>query len=242
MELADSLKAIANAIRSKTGKTEKMTIDQMSDELNNISHCRSYIARYGCNYLFYYNQDIKTLSSEDIAYLDTSSVTDMGSMFGNCSNLTSVPSFNTSSVTNMSYMFNNCSSLTSVPLFNTTSVTDMCSMFNNCSSLTEVWLRNIKKNLQVGSGTKYGHLLTVESLLHLIKELVNVGSSRTLTIGTVNLRKLANTYVKLIDITDEMRAEDELVDQKLPFEVCESTDEGAMLISDYTLSKLWTIK
>jgi hypothetical protein len=95
----------------------------------------------------------------------------------------------------------------------------------------------------VGSGTSYGHLLTVDSLTHLIYELIKQSSSRTLTVGTANLAKLAGVYVKAIDITDEMRAEDDLIDEKKPFVVCESTDDGAMLITDYASTiKNWTIK
>ena len=122
------------------------------------------------------------------------------------------------------------------------SVTSNNNMFYLCSALTNCFLRNIKVNLTVGSGTTYGHLLTLESLLFMIKELINVGSSRTFTIGTANLNKLTNVYVKTIEITDEMRAEDEYIDLKLPFEVCESTDEGARLITSYVTSKKWVLK
>ena len=65
---------------------------------------------------------------------------------------------------------------------------------------------------------------------------------RTLTVGFVNLEKLENIYVRTIAITDEMRAEDDLIDEKLPFEVCDSTDEGAVLISDYIREKNWQLK
>ena len=201
-----------------------------------------------------------------VPLFDTSNVTNMGDMFSSCYSLTNVPLFNTSKVTSMNSMFSNCSSLTAVPLFDTSkasyaygmfshctslttvpkfdmrNVTNMSNIFSNCSSLTECWLRNIKTNLQVGAGTTYGHLLTVESLLHLIKECIDTGSIKILTIGTANMEKLANTYVKVIDITDEMRAEDDLIDEKLPFEVCESTDDGAMLITDYVLEKNWQLK
>lgn len=197
---------------------------------------------------------------------DTSNASRMAYMFQGCESLTNIPLFDTSNVTSMSYMFYNCHSLTTVPLLDmsknsdTTSMFYYCyslttvppldlrnipnvsNMFTNCRSLTECWLRNIKTNLQIGSGTSYGHLLTVESLLHLIKECRDTGSTKTLTIGTANLEKLANTYVKLVDITDEMRAEDDLIDEKLPFEVCESIDEGAMLITEYVIEKNWQLK
>lgn len=107
--------------------------------------------------------------------------------------------------------------------------------------MVNCYLRNIKTNLQVGSGTSYGHLLTLDSLTHLIYELRDTGSLKTLTVGSANLEKLANVYVKTVDITDEMRAEDDLIDEKLPFVVCESTDEGAMLIIDYAVFKNWDI-
>ena len=73
-----------------------------------------------------------------VALFDTSNVTNMSFMFGNCGSLTSVPSFDTSKVTNMLYMFISCSSLTSVPLFDTSNVTNMESMFEDCGSLTSV--------------------------------------------------------------------------------------------------------
>ena len=71
---------------------------------------------------------------------DTSKVTYMDRMFGNCSGLTSLnlSSFNTSNVTRMNNMFYNCSSITSLDVsgFDTSKVTNMGSMFQNCSSLT----------------------------------------------------------------------------------------------------------
>ena len=69
---------------------------------------------------------------------DTKNVTDMKSMFSNCSSLTSVPHYNTSKVENMNSMFYNCSSLTSVPHFDTSKVTDIGWLFASCSSLTSV--------------------------------------------------------------------------------------------------------
>ena len=163
-------------------------------------------------------------------------------MFINCSSLTTIPQLDTSNVTSMSYMFNGCSSLTTILQLDTSNVTNMNSMFNGCVKMTNLSIKNIKVDLQVGSGTSYGHLLTVDSLLGLCKELITTSSSKSLTIGSANLNKLANVYVKRITITDEMREEDPLIDQKIPFEVCDSTDEGAVLITNYTKSKKWTLR
>ena len=70
----------------------------------------------------------------------------MGNMFSNCYNLTSLDlsSFNTSKVTNMKYMFNNCNRLTSLDLsnFNTSKVTNMGSMFSSCNRFTSLDLSN----------------------------------------------------------------------------------------------------
>jgi surface protein len=78
---------------------------------------------------------------------DTSKVTDMSYMFGDCSVLTSItfsPSFDTSKVTDMSFMFSGCSALTSLDLskFNTSNVTNMDSMFYDCRLLTSINLSN----------------------------------------------------------------------------------------------------
>ena len=52
-----------------------------------------------------------------ISYNDTANVTDMGFMFNNCSNLTSIPKLDASKVTNISSIFNNCTSLTSIGIY-----------------------------------------------------------------------------------------------------------------------------
>ena len=94
------------------------------------------------NYLFYNY----TGTELDLSAWDTGNVTNMGSMFRDCNNLTELDlsSFNTSNVTNMREMFYNCQSLTSLDVsgFNTSKATDMNSMFYNCQSLTELDVSN----------------------------------------------------------------------------------------------------
>ena len=89
---------------------------------------------------FHGMQNLQYISG--LSNLNTRAVTDMSSMFYNCTRLTSLDlsSFNTSNVTNMSYMFEDCSGLTSLDLsnFNTSKVTKMNYMFYDCSGLTSL--------------------------------------------------------------------------------------------------------
>ena len=88
----------------------------------------------------YRNSDIVCIPTklDGTALLDTSNITNMSSMFRNCTSLVFIPKLNTSNVTNMSYMFFGSDLLTTIPQLDTSSVTDMGSMFNNCTSLTMV--------------------------------------------------------------------------------------------------------
>ena len=174
--------------------------------------------------------------------LNLGKVTACTNMFAYANELDEVFPRYTPNMTSTVQMFNYATNLKKIHELDFRSVTDARYTFSNCKKLTECYIKNIKTNLQVGSGSTYGHLLTVESLIYLIKELRDTGSLLTLTMGSINIDKLANIYVRTVDITDEMRAEDDLIDEKLPFEVCESTDEGAMLITDYVALKNWEIK
>ena len=168
-----------------------------------------------------------------IPQLDTSSATNMQYMFYSCSKLTTIPQLDTSNVTSMSYMFSDCSKLTSITQLDTSSATNMNGMFYNCKILEYVKLLNVKIDLQIGSGTSWGHLIQKDCLIQIISELIKPSSgTKKLTIGTANLSKLADTYVKLLE--DDGSG-------KYPFEVCDSTDEGAMLISDYCIYKSWNL-
>lgn len=168
-----------------------------------------------------------------IPQLDTSKVTDMYSMFNYCSNLTTIPQLDTSSCTNMGSMFFGCSSLTTILQLDINKVTSSSFMFRYCSSLTYLKLLNIKVDLQIGSATYYGDLIEKDCLIQIISELIKPSSgTRTLTMGTINTAKLADTYVKLLN--DDGTG-------KYPFEVCASTDEGAMTIEAYCTYKSWKL-
>ena len=191
---------------------------------------------YGCN----------SLPSLDLSNFNTANVTSMASMFYGCSGLISLDlsSFNTSNVTTMRDMFYNCPNL---PIIQGTldlySATNVGRMFNGTNALTGVTLKNIRISLQIGSGASYGHLWEISYLINAVKELWDLSeeTQQTLTIGSANLEKIANTYVKLITPTAEQIEADPYINNKLPCEVCESTDEGAMTLTAYAGLKNWVL-
>ena len=105
-------------------------------------------------------KDMRELTNiTNIQNLKTDYVTDMSSMFYDCSSLTSLnlSGFNTAHVTNMGSMFEGCYSLPSLDVsnFNTSRVIDMSWMFYDCSSLTSLDLSNFTFN----SGTSTSYML-----------------------------------------------------------------------------------
>ena len=126
---------------------DKQTVAAINTKLGNgtIVHIvfdKSF-STYTPTSLYCFFEDLKKLETiTGLEYLNTANVTDMYSMFYNCSSLTSldVTHFNTAKVTNMRYMFYNCKALTSLDVtkFNTEKVTNMNRMFSNCSSLTSL--------------------------------------------------------------------------------------------------------
>ena len=92
---------------------------------------------YGWFSLF---RSLTTITGLDNLY--TSKVTNMSSMFSDCSELTALDlsNFTTTAVTDMSTMFSGCSKLTSLDLssFTTPAVTNINSMFNGCSALETI--------------------------------------------------------------------------------------------------------
>ncbi len=108
------------------------------------------------------------LTSLDLSKFDTKNVNYMYDMFFGCSSLTSLDlsNFNTENVKNMSSMFYGCSALTSLDLskFDTKNVTNMGSMFSSCSALTSLDLSNFNTENVTNMGTMFAFCYALTSL------------------------------------------------------------------------------
>ena len=107
---------------------------------------------------FFYNcKTLETISG--LEYLNTANITDMSSMFQECSNLKFLDftNFDTKNVSNMYFMFNGCSTLTSLDLtnFNTKNVSNMNGMFCDCSNLTSLDLTNFNTAKVTNMGSMF---------------------------------------------------------------------------------------
>ena len=123
-----------------------------------------------------------------IPFEATSDLTNMDSMFYACISLTNAPLLDTSKVTSMNSMFYECSNLTSVPFLDISNVTSMSFMFSGCTRLKTIHMINIGANLDISYSTEF----TREALLEIIGNLKTVTTTKTLTMGSINLAKLKN--------------------------------------------------
>ena len=85
---------------------------------------------------------IRYLQKVDVSCWDTSKITTMYQVFGNCNSLQQldVRGWDTSKVTNMDGLFGNCRSLQQLDVssFDTSKVTNMSSIFGDCRSLQQL--------------------------------------------------------------------------------------------------------
>lgn len=151
---------------------------------------------------------------------------------------------NTSNVTGVGYMCSQRKKLKILKGLNLINVSSNTRFLYYNSALEELEIFNIKKTLQIGSGTSWGHKLTDASLINTAKELWDLtgGTSQTLTVSTPSNARFDAIYVKLVTPTAEQIANDPYINNKKPCEVCESTDEGAMTLREYVVSKNWELK
>lgn len=157
-------------------------------------------------------------------------------MFYGNSDLRKAPNIKTSTLeygVNFARCFYDCALLEEVPNYymNCYSITGLGLLFRNCSSLKRIYCYGMNVDLDISASTQF----EVNDLVTILSNCRVVSSSRTLTMGTTNIAKLNNVYVKETGIEPYENL------TLRPCVICESTDEGAMLAIDYFNGKGWTL-
>lgn len=188
--------------------------------------------------------------------LDTSNVTNMSGMFMNIqlrSNLKSVL-ISTDNATNLYCILRGCRVMEELPLWNTSNALNMQEAFvlfhgslvpaynlsnaihirnilQYCYYITSILMYGMKADFSISSCT----LLEAEALVTVLSNCQVVTSTKALIMGSTLLAKLENVYVKEtgIELYEGITCR--------PCVICESTDEGAMLATDYITSKGWSV-
>nr|DAW63472.1 MAG TPA: protein of unknown function DUF285 [Caudoviricetes sp.] len=136
-----------------------------TDEINFLKAIKK---KTKLSYLFCYYPD-----SEIKGMFDTSNITDMDSMFSNCTNLTTIPLLDTSNVTNMGSMFNLCRNLTTIRFNpNTNNIGDF-----NISSCTK---------------------MTTGDLTGMIESLPTITKSIKITMGSTLISRVSEEAMEML--------------------------------------------
>ena len=145
MALTNKLTAIADSIRTKTGSTNKLTLDEMPTAISNISSGggdlpeEAFNITGNCKYKFAYGGWDWFINNYGNR-VTTSSISSVESMFEN-SKVQIIPfSINCSPESDITMwkFFWGCSNLKSIPQINNAYVNNLGSLFYNCSNLKEI--------------------------------------------------------------------------------------------------------
>ena len=191
--LQDFLTDVANAIRTKTQTTEPINAQDFSAKILNIqtggggNTLKNLLdATHSCYYLF---NSYKGTSIDDLIQPnDTENVTNMGSMFSYCDNITTIPQLNTSKVTAIDGIFYNCASLTTIPDLDVSNVKYATNSFNGCMNLKSILMTGMKVKFNISASTQFEE----SDLVTILNNLATVTTTQTLTMGATNLAKLTD--------------------------------------------------
>jgi surface protein len=116
-------------------------------------------------------------SLANVPLFDTSSVTNMQSMFQYCHSLVSIPSFDMSLVTDVNYMLYNCYSLQVVYTLNVSNVTSFTYFLAYCRSLCAAVLSGAKYSISLANCK-----LARNEIVAIFTALGTAAGSQTITI------------------------------------------------------------
>lgn len=160
-----------------------------STNLRSITLSKGFIGSSVTN-LFSMFKDCTSLTELDLSGSNSENVKDMSEMFNGCSALSKLvlTDFKTGQVSTMESMFCNCSTLETldVSCFNTENVTTMVGMFNHCSSLRSLNL----------SGFNTANVTDMSSMFK------NCSSLRSLDLSSFNTRKVSDMQSMFLGCTN----------------------------------------
>ena len=160
-----------------------------STNLRSIKLPQGFIGSSVTN-LFSMFKDCTSLTELDLSGSNSENVKDMSEMFNGCSALSKLvlTDFKTGQVSNMESMFRYCSTLETLDVssFNTENVTTMCGMFNHCSSLRSLDL----------SGFNTANVTDMSSMFK------NCSSLRSLDLSSFNTRKVSDMQSMFLGCTN----------------------------------------
>lgn len=146
MSVNEKMTALADAIRAKTGDSEKLTLDGMALAIGSIETGgaelpeEAFTVTGDCTYRFAnggWTWFIDNYGDKVI----TKDITNASNMFYYSKGLKEIPfeiNFSTTDGVICSNLFNNCENLTSIPKINNAKVSKMKSIFENCQKLREL--------------------------------------------------------------------------------------------------------
>ena len=139
----------------------------------------------------------KVTEIEGLEYVNTSNVTNMGSMFRGMRSLTNldVSNFDTSKVTNMAYMFDSMRSLTSLDVsnFDTSNVTNMPYMFQSMDNLVSLDVSHFNTSKVVNMGAMFQNIYNLPNL-----DLSSFDTSNVTNMGSMFAQM---SHLKNIDVS-----------------------------------------
>ena len=160
-----------------------------STNLRSIKLPQGFIGSSVTN-LFSMFKDCTSLTELDLSGSNSENVKDMSEMFNGCSALSKLvlTDFKTGQVSTMESMFRYCSTLETLDVssFNTENVTTMCGMFNHCSSLRSLNL----------SGFNTANVTDMSSMFK------NCSSLRSLDLSSFNTRKVSDMQSMFLGCTN----------------------------------------
>lgn len=148
------------------------------------------------NYMFW-AQDLMT----EVPYMNLSSLTSAGAMFGYCSSLKSIPSgLDTSKVTNMNYMFYTCSSLTESPDIPMDSCVSAAYMYADCVSLRAGRIMSLSADTLYSWASTYAPVTTLQGAFSGCSSLESVHDIHYMRTKLANTSLMFNGCARLKSI------------------------------------------